>query len=39
MLQYAKEIMNFPITNDHKAYGLLKKFRAETLAARTNKSI
>ena len=37
-LKYAKNIQNFPITNNSKAFGLLKKFRVEINASKGNKA-
>ena len=33
MLKYVKNIQNFPIVNDAKAIGLLKKYRGDVIAA------
>ena len=35
-MKKAENIFNFPIVNDSKAIGLLKKFRSECLAATSN---
>jgi hypothetical protein len=33
-MKYARNIFTYPITNDNKAIGLLKKYRAEANAAK-----
>ncbi len=36
-MKYARNIFNFPVVNDSKAFGLLKKYRAEVNSVRNNK--
>lgn len=36
-LELCRQIVNFPIINDNKAFGLLKKFRKEIMMNLNNK--
>ena len=35
-MQLVRKIVNFPVLNDNKTFGLLKKFRTEAIMAQNN---
>ena len=36
-MQLVRKIINFPVLNDNKTFGLLKKFRSEAIMAQNNQ--